>query len=116
MEQLNRVELRGLVGNVRLSVISGRKVANFSLATNYAYKDRNGAPVIETEWHNVTAWENDRFPDLALITKGSRVYVTGRIHSQRVVGQDNVERVYQDIQANRLQLLDGNDTFASEMA
>lgn len=116
MEQLNRVELRGLVGSVRLSIISGRKVANFTVATNYAYKSKDGTPQIDTEWHNVVAWENERFPELDQIHKGMRIYVVGRIHSQKFVGQDNVERLYQDIQATRLVFLDESDSFACEMA
>ena len=57
MEQLNRVELRGVVGSVRLQKIGNTQVANFTVATSLAYKDRSGSPIIETTWHNVTAWE-----------------------------------------------------------
>ena len=48
MEQLNKLELRGNVGFSRVQVFNSRKVARFSVATNYAYKDRDGMPVIET--------------------------------------------------------------------
>ncbi len=48
MEQLNRIEIRGNVGNVNILKVGESRVAHFSVATNYAYKDRNGEAVIET--------------------------------------------------------------------
>ena len=38
MEQLNKIEIQGIVGNVRIQDVADSKVANFSVATNYAYK------------------------------------------------------------------------------
>ena len=55
MEQLNKIELRGNVGNIRVQAVGENEVANFSLATNFAYKSKDGTPVIETTWHNITA-------------------------------------------------------------
>ena len=48
MEQLNRIEIRGNVGAVRLQVVGNSRVAKISVATNYVYKGRDGDPVIET--------------------------------------------------------------------
>ena len=50
MEQLNRIEIRGNVGAVRLQVVGNSRVAKISVATNYVYKGRDGEPVIETTW------------------------------------------------------------------
>lgn len=60
MEQLNRIEIRGNVGNVNILKVGDARVAHFSVATNFAYKGRNGEPNIETTWHNVTAWEGNK--------------------------------------------------------
>ena len=46
MEQLNRIELRGIVGTVRVQAVGDTHVAKISLATDYIYKGRNGDPVI----------------------------------------------------------------------
>ena len=35
MEHINRIELQGHVGTVRTNEVSGKKVVNFSLATEY---------------------------------------------------------------------------------
>lgn len=48
LECINRVELRGIVGTSRVTEVGDRNIINFSLATNYAYRDREGYPVIET--------------------------------------------------------------------
>ena len=45
MEQLNRIELRGNVGNVRVSDVGGNRVARFSLATNFLYKGKDSEAV-----------------------------------------------------------------------
>ena len=47
MEHINRIELQGHVGTVRANEASGKKVINFSLATEYFYK-KEGAGVSET--------------------------------------------------------------------
>ena len=57
MEQINRIELLGVVGSVRQQRINDRKMAKFTMVTNRAYKNKEGEPVIETQWHNVTAFE-----------------------------------------------------------
>ena len=73
MEQINKIELRGNVGNVKIQEYGGSESIRFSLATNYAYKGKDGQPVIETTWHNVTAWSGKGMPDFHKIDKGSLV-------------------------------------------
>ena len=36
---------------------SGKKVANFTLATNEIYRDANGQKQTETTWHRLVAWK-----------------------------------------------------------
>ncbi len=115
MEQLNRIEIRGTVGMARIATVAGKKVLNCSVATNYAYKDKTGTPVIDTTWHNVVAWENDRLPDLTQITKGTKLYVSGRLQSQHYTGSDEVERIFYEIQANRMQIISIDEPFQYEM-
>lgn len=106
MEHLNRIELRGAVGNVRTSIYNDRTMARFSVATNYAYKDGEGNAVIETTWHNVVAFEGREIKNLDSIHKGSKVYVSGRLKIQKFTGADGIERTYVDVMAQELQILD----------
>ena len=114
MEQLNRIELRGNVGSVRLQTFDGRQVANFSLATNFAYKNKDGVAVIDTTWHNITAWEGRNNQDLESIKSGDVLYVTGRVRTQKFTGSDGNEREVYEVIANRVQQVD-EDSLSCEM-
>lgn len=114
MEQLNRVELRGNVGSVRTQSSGGKKVSRITLATNHAYKDKNGNPVIETTWHNVVAWEGKGICDLDSLERGCGLYACGRIHCQKFVGQDEVERTSYEILASKLVRIDNDEPLQCE--
>ena len=114
MEQINRIELRGLVGSVNSQVYPQGKVSHFTVATNYVYKDKNGAPVIETTWHNITAWEGKNIPDIEAIQRGDKLYVSGRLRIQKFVGNDGLERTAYDVLAKSVQLVPGDDCLQYE--
>lgn len=106
MEQLNRIEVRGNVGSIRLQPVGDRLAARFTVATNYAYKDKDGGAVIETTWHNVSAWQGKNMIDLHNIQKGSKVYVQGRMHSQKFQGMDGQDHTVNEIVARNIIILD----------
>jgi len=114
MEQLNRIELRGIVGFTRLQIFNGKKVLHFNLATNYVYKDKDGSPVIETSWHNVSVWEGKNIPELEKVTKGTKLQLTGRLRSQRYTDEEGVEKSFYEILANRMAIIDENTTMTYE--
>ena len=104
MDHINRIELQGLVGNVRTNLHNGSKVANFSLVTEILYKTREGA-ASETTWHNIVAWESKEVPDVFNICKGLPVYVSGRVRTSKSIGPDGVERTYHEVLANKLRII-----------
>ena len=115
MEQINRIELRGLVGTVNTQIYPQGKVSHFTVATNYAYKDKNGSPVIETTWHNVTAWEGRDIQNLNELEKGSKVYVLGRVRKQRFTGSDGIDRTSNEVIARRIVKIDLDQPLSREM-
>ncbi len=115
MEQINKVELRGLVGLVKLQEIGGKKVARFTVATSSAYTDRNGAANIETQWHNVNAWEGKNVTCLSELGKGNKVQVSGRIRYNKFLGSDQQEHYSTEILANRVNIIDSDDALLCEM-
>ena len=115
MEQLNRIELRGVVGGIRLQTFEDSRMARISLATNYAYKDRDGTAVIDTSWHNVVAWEGRNIHGLDQIVKGTRLQVTGRLRYQKYTGTDGVDRIATDILASRISIIDDPEPMQYEM-
>ena len=106
MDHINRIEIQGRVGIVRTNIVNDTMVANFSVATDFLYKGRDGAGVNETTWHNVVAWASREMPDLRRITKGTPVNVIGRMRSQKITSSDGAERYFYEIMAQRVQILD----------
>lgn len=115
MEQLNKIELRGVVGSVRLQTYEDSRMARINLATNYAYKDREGTDVIDTTWHNVVAWEGRNIQGLERINKGTKLYVCGRLRYQKYTGVDGVDRIATDVLANRLAIIEDPEPMQYEM-
>lgn len=116
MEQLNKVELVGIVGNVRIQTYDKTRMARMSVATNICYKSRDGQAVISTDWHNVIAWEGRNISCLDRIEKGSKVRVLGRIRYQNYVGVDGVERTSVEILANSVEVLGGHTRLLAQGA
>ncbi len=106
MEQLNRIEIIGRVGNATVNKYGEAQTIRFSVATDYVYKDKTGTPVIETTWHNVSAWENKNFPDLFEITRGKTVRVVGRVRQYKITTPEGAERTFSDIYAGTIEILD----------
>ena len=99
MEQLNKVELCGIVGSVRFTTVCNKRMATFSLATNYMYKDSQGCPVIETTWHQIKAW------DCPEISKGSKVHVLGRLRANRYTDANGNQKFVYEVLASEVTLL-----------
>lgn len=103
MEFLNKIELRGIVGRVNATEVGGETAVRFSVATDYSYNGRDGA-VIETTWHNCTAWSSTS-PDARRLERGCRVHLTGRLRTQKFVGADGGERIFTDVFVQSLEII-----------
>ena len=107
-KSVNKVILVGNVGKdpeVRYSQ-SGTPVANFSLATNERFKGRSDEWQERTEWHNIVAWQ--RLAEIVgeYVSKGSKLYVEGRIQTSSWEDRQSGERKYRtEIVARDLLLL-----------
>ena len=105
---LNKVLLIGRLGNdpeLRYTP-AGDAVANFSLATNEAWKDQEGNPKEKTEWHRVVVWRKLAEFCGQYIKKGSHIYVEGRLTTQSWQDKDGNKKYSTQIMANQIQLLD----------
>ena len=105
MEDINRIEIQGRVGTVRTNVVNETMVANFSVATDHIYKNKDGAMVNETTWHNVVAWAGKDMPDLKKVEKGAPVHVIGRMRSTKFTSNEGVDKYFYEILAQRLKFL-----------
>jgi single-strand DNA-binding protein len=105
---VNKVMLIGRLGadpEVRY-VPSGSAVANFNLATNRSFKDKEGKIQDQTEWHRIVAWS--RLAEFAkqYLRKGMRVYIEGRLQYRDWQDQNGTKRNATDIIANDIQMLE----------
>ncbi|MCK5453965.1 MAG: single-stranded DNA-binding protein [Calditrichia bacterium] len=105
---VNKVLLIGRLGadpEVRYAP-SGSAVANFNLATNRSYKDKEGGVQEQTDWHKIVAWS--RLAEFAkqYLHKGMRVYVEGRLQYREWQDQNGVKRYGTDIVVNDIQMLE----------
>ena len=84
---LNRAELIGRIGaDVTVNhLVSGGRVANFSVATDESYIDRNsGERQDRTEWHRIVTFQPGLVDMLAKnAKKGRLVYVAGKLQTRR---------------------------------
>ena len=85
---------------------SGDAVTSFSVATNRRYTNRDGQTVDETEWFRVSAWRRLAETTNQYLTKGSKVYVEGRLQSRSYVAQDGQTRFSNEINASDVRFLD----------
>ncbi len=111
IEQKNILELRGIVG--AHSPIPGSKASSchFSLCVTSSGKDRNGMPVIETTWFNVTAFESAKVRDLDSICRGAKVHLKGTLRYQRYMDCNQIEREFPVVAATELTVLDQDVMF-----
>lgn len=105
IEHINRIEILGVIGNIRLTNVGDTRLVSFTMATNYAFRDKEGRPVIETTWHNVRALEGEHIRDLDRIERGCSVHVVGRLQLQRYMSAEGVEKTSVTVLAHRVELV-----------
>lgn len=106
---LNKAMLIGNVGSdpeIR-TIPSGARVAQFSVATNRRWNDKNGQQQEKTEWHRIVVWE--RLVDIIerYVKKGDRIYVEGEIEYRQYQDKDNQTKYITEIRARDVVLLGG---------
>ncbi len=84
---------------------SGQSVTNFSIASNRRYTLASGEQREETEWFNVSAWGRLGETCNQYLSRGSQVYVEGRLRSRSYTGQDGQLRFSNDITLTDVQFL-----------
>lgn len=83
----------------------GQAVANFSLATDETYKDRNGERQKRTEWHKIVVWGKQAEIAQQYLKKGSLIFVEGRIQSREWNDKEGQKRTSFEIVANNFRML-----------
>lgn len=105
---VNKVIIIGRLGSdpeVRFTP-SGAAVANFNVATNRSYKDKDGNWQEETDWHRIVLWRRQAEVAKEYARKGSRVYVEGRLQTRSWEDQNGQKRYTTEVIGFDFQLLE----------
>ncbi len=87
------------------STSSGQMVANFSLATNRSWTDRNGQRQEQTEWHKIVAWAKLAEIIEQYLKKGDQVYIEGRLQTRSWEDKSGEKRYTTEIVAQEMVML-----------
>jgi len=107
MPALNRVQLIGRLGRDPESKFtsSGKKVAHFSIAVSQRWKTGGEAKEF-TEWVNIEAWGRLGEVCQEYLTKGSLVYLEGRLKTEKYEDKGGDTKYFTKVVALTLQFLD----------
>ncbi len=102
-----------LIGNLTRSVElrftdNGHAVANFSIACNDREK-RNGEWVDTVEYINIVVWGKQAENCENYLSKGSSVWVEGKLKTRKWQDKEGNDRYTTEIVANNIQFLGGGD-------
>lgn len=111
MATLNKVMLIGnLTRDPELRYVpSGSAVATFTLAVNRVYKTQTGEKKEQTSFIRIVVWGRRAEVCGEYLTKGSPVFVEGRIQSRDWETQDGQKRNTVEVIADNVQFLRGGD-------
>ncbi|AUO78929.1 single-strand binding protein [Salinibacter phage M1EM-1] len=114
MGSLNKAQIIGNLGEdpQLRQTGGGDSVCNMSVATNESYTRDDGTEVQNTEWHDVVAWGRLGEICTEYLSKGSSLYVEGKIITNQYTDSDGVERYSTEIKAQEVTFLGGNDSGA----
>jgi single-strand DNA-binding protein len=103
----NKVQLIGNVGNDPeiKTFDGGKKVVNFTLATNESYKNDKGEKVEQTEWHRVSAWGNVADIIEKYVTKGKEIAIEGKLTHRSYDDKNGEKRYITEVVASDVLLL-----------
>lgn len=118
---INKVMLIGNLGadpEIRYTQ-SGTPVVNFRIATTERWKGQDGQQQEQTEWHSIVAWRRLAEICSEFLSKGSKVYIEGKLQTRKWQDQNGNDRYTTEIVARDMQMLsprgasqNGGDSFA----
>ena len=107
MASLNHVVILGHLGadpELRKTE-AGTPVANFRVATNMVWKNKDGEREQRTDWHQVVVWgpQGERCGEM--LKKGALVLVSGRIQSREWTDDEGNKRWSTEIVASHVEFV-----------
>jgi single-strand DNA-binding protein len=115
---VNKVILVGRLGRDPETRFTGggQAVANFSVATDETFKDKNGERQKRTEWHKIVVWGKQAEIAQQYLKKGSLIFIEGRIQSREWQDKEGQKRTSFEIVATNFRMLGGKSDGAAAAA
>ncbi|MFW6314492.1 MAG: single-stranded DNA-binding protein, partial [Desulfohalobiaceae bacterium] len=95
---------------------NGTPVANFPLATDEGYTDKDGVRQDRTEWHRIVVWNKQAETVSNYMSKGRLVLVEGSLQTRKWQDQQGQDRYTTEIRAQRVVFMDGQGQARSDQA
>jgi single-strand DNA-binding protein len=83
----------------------GAAVCSFTMATNEKRKDKDGQQQDVTTWFKITLWRHQAEAAAQYLTKGSSVYIEGRLRIEEWTDREGNNRYTLDVQATDMQFI-----------
>lgn len=99
---VNKVILVGNLGKdpeVRYTP-GGQAVANFTIATNENWTDKQGQKQERTEWHRIVVWGKTAENCGEYLSKGRQVYIEGRLQTREWTNKEGAKQYTTEVVAN----------------
>lgn len=85
---------------------NGKAVTNFSVATSERWT-KDGEKQERTEWHNVVAFDKLAEIIAQYVTKGSQIFIEGKIQTRKWQDKEGKDRYTTEIVASQMEMLGG---------
>lgn len=119
MSSVNKVILIGRLGQDPETrfLPNGDAVTNISIATSETWKDKQSGEKREAvEWHRVTFFRSLAEIAGQYLTKGSNVYIEGKIKTRKWQDKEGNDRYSTEIHADEMKMLGGKSEGQSKPA
>jgi single-strand DNA-binding protein len=116
MASVNKVILIGNLGSdpdVRYTP-SGTAVANFNIATNESWTNKEGTREERTEWHRIVCWNRTAELCGEYLSKGRTVYIEGRLQTREWEDKEGQKRYTTEVVAQSVKFLGGRNERGKE--
>lgn len=92
----------------------GDAVANFTVAVNDKRRDKAGDLQDQTTWFKVTLWRKMAENAAKYLSKGSSIYIEGRLSVDEWTDRDGKNRYTLEVSATDMQFIGGRGTETNE--
>jgi single-strand DNA-binding protein len=109
MAGINKVILVGNLGKDPevFTFENGNKKVSFALATTESFKNKEGARVDRTEWHNIVLYRNLADVATQYLKKGQTIYLEGSIRTRSYDNNEGRKMYITEIEGSSVTMLGG---------